>query len=144
MQINKIAGEIMNALEAFHGSRPSIDANNILIVRGMSRKRFDSQNMHSILSDVLNDINARQVDMFSKEGGNILGIMDERIRENVEIQTETDVSGIQKLKDSLEAMNCQVDYALGVQRDMGIFIVTWIEIGGIGPRFVEIVVANLQ
>jgi len=144
MQTNKIAGKIMNALEAFHGSRPAIDAHNILIVRGMSRKRFDSEKMDVFLSDLFKDIGARQVDMFSKEGGNILGIMDERIRENVPIQTETDVSGIQKLKQSLEAMNCQVEYALGIQNNMGIFIVTWIEVGGIGPRFVEVVVANLE
>lgn len=144
MQTNKIAGKIMTALEAFHGSRPAIDAHNILIVRGMSRKRFDSEKMDVFLSDLFKDIGARQVDMFSKEGGTLLGIMDERIRENIPIQTETDVSGIQKLKQSLEAMNCQVEYALGIQNNMGIFIVTWIEVGGIGPRFVEVVVANLE
>ena len=143
MQTNKIAGKIMTALEAFHGSRPAIDADNILIVRGMSRKRFNSE-MDIVFSDLFKEMEARQIDTFTKEGGNIIGIMDERIRENVEIQTETDVSGIQKLKDSLEAMNCQVDYALGVQNDMGIFIVSWVELEGIGPRFVEVVVANLQ
>jgi hypothetical protein len=41
-------------------------------------------------------------------------------------------------------MNCHVDYALGVLNDMGIFIVTWIEKGGIGPRFVEVVVASVE
>ncbi len=144
MQTNKIAGKIMTALEAFHGSHPAIDANNILIVRGMSRKRFDSEKMDVVLSDLLGDMGARQIDMFSKEGGNVIGIMDERIRENVQIQSETDVSGIHKLKESLEAMNCHVEYVLGVQKDMGIFIVTWVELEGIGPRFVEVVVANLQ
>jgi len=143
MQTNKIAGKIMADLEAFHGSRPAIDADNILIVRGMSRKRFES-GMDIVFSELFKEIGARQVDMFSKEGGNIIGIMDERIRENMQIQTDTDISGIQKLKESLEAMNCQVDYALGVQNKMGIFVVSWIELVGISPRFVEVVVANLE
>ncbi len=144
MQTNKIAGKIMTTLEAFHGSRPAMDADNILIVRGMSRKYSNLENMDTILSDLFKYMGAKPYDMFSKEGGNIIGIMDERIRENVSIQTETDVAGIQRLKESLEAMNCHVDYALGVLNDMGIFIVTWIEKGGIGPRFVEVVVASVE
>lgn len=143
MQTHKIAGQIMSDLEAFHGSRPAIDADNILIVRGMSRKKFN-KSMHEILLDVLNGLNAQKIDIFSKEGGDIIGIIDERIRSNITIQSETDVSGIHRMKDSLEAMNCEVEYTLGLLDNIGIFIVTWVEKGGIGPRFVEVVVSNLE
>lgn len=144
MQIHKIAGKVMEGLEAFHGSRPALDANNILIVRGMSKKKFDNDKIDVALLDLLKKIGAQEVEMFSKNGGNLIGIMDERIRANVPIQSETDISGIHKMKDSLEAMGCDVEYILGVLDDLGIFIVTWMDKSGMGPRFVEVVVANLE
>lgn len=133
----------MGDLEAFHGSKPAIDADNILIVRGMSRKRFDEE-LEIILSNLLKKLGARQIDMFSEEGGNIIGIMDERIRESVTIPGETDVTGVYRLKESLEAMNCNVAYTLGLIDNVGTFIVTWKDKSGIGPQFVEVVAANME
>ena len=141
--IHKIAGQVMGDLEAFHGSKPAIDADNILIVRGMSRKRFDEE-LEIILSSLLKKLGARQIDMFSEEGGNIIGIMDERIRESVTIPGETDVTGVYRLKESLEAMNCNVAYTLGLIDNVGTFIVTWKDKSGIGPQFVEVVAANME
>lgn len=144
MQTHKIAGKIMEELEAFHGSRPAIDANNILIVRGMSRKQFDAEKMDVILLNLLENLDMHPIDIFSEEGGNIIGIMDERIRENVPIQSETDITGVYRLKESLEAMNCNVDYTMGLLNDLGIFIITWKDKSGIGPQFVEVVVASVE
>lgn len=141
--IHKIAGQVMGDLEAFHGSKPAIDADNILIVRGMSRKRFDEE-LDEVLSHLLKKLDARQIDMFSEEGGNIIGIMDERIRESVNIPSETDITGVYRLKESLEAMNCNVAYTLGLIDNIGAFIVTWKDKSGIGPQFVEVVVANME
>ena len=141
--IHKIAGQIMGDLEAFHGSKPAIDAENILIVRGMSRKRFNEE-LDTVLLNLLKSLGARQIDMFSEEGGNIIGIMDERIREGVNIPSETDISGVYMLKESLEAMNCDVAYTLGLIDTVGTFIVTWKDKSGIGPQFVEVVVANME
>lgn len=144
MQIHKIAGKIMGSLEAFHGSKPAIDTDNILIVRGMSRKKFDADKMDVVLSDILKTMGATEIDTFSEDGGNIIGIMDERIRANVPIQSETDISGIYLMKDSLEAMGCDVEYILGILDNLGIFIVSWMDKSGIGPRFVEVVIASLE
>ena len=141
--IHKIAGQIMGDLEAFHGSKPAIDADNILIVRGMSRKQFNDE-LDSVLLNLLKSLDARQIDMFSEEGGNVIGIMDERIRESVNISSETDVTGVYRLKESLEAMNCDVAYTLGLIDNIGTFIVTWKDKSGIGPQFVEVVVANME
>lgn len=141
--IHKIAGHVMGDLEAFHGSKPAIDADNILIVRGMSRKQFNEE-LDEVLSNLLKNLDARQIDMFSEEGGNIIGIMDERIRESINIPSETDITGVYLLKESLEAMNCNVAYALGIIDNVGTFIVTWKDKSGIGPQFVEVVVANME
>ena len=141
--IHKIAGQVMGDLEAFHGSKPAIDADNILIVRGMSRKQFNDE-LDSVLLNLLKSLGARQIDMFSEEGGNVIGIMDERIRESVDIPSETDITGVYRLKESLEAMNCNVAYTLGLIDNVGAFIVTWKDKSGIGPQFVEVVVANME
>ncbi|MGZ7210463.1 MAG: DUF2120 family protein, partial [Methanobacterium sp.] len=113
-------------------------------VRGMSRKKVDDDEMDVVLSDLFKKIGARETDIFSEEGGNIIGIMDERIRGNVEIQSETDFSGIGKMKNSLETMGCKVNYVMGVLDDLGVFIVTWKDKSGVGPLFVEVVVAILN
>jgi len=144
MQIHKIAGNIMESLEAFHGSRPALDSDNILIVRGMSRKKYDNEDMNKVLSDLSKKIGMREIDIYSEDGGNIIGIMDERIREKVEIQGETDFSGIKKMKSSLEAVGCNVNYIIGILNDLGVFIVTWMDKSGTGPRFVEVVIAILN
>ena len=43
MPTHEIAGKIMGELGAFHGSRPAIDTPQILIVRGMSKKKIDPE-----------------------------------------------------------------------------------------------------
>jgi hypothetical protein len=134
----------MGELEAFEGSRPALDASNILIVRGMSRKKIAAHDMAKVLSKLLKKLGAKEVDVFSDEATDVIGIMDERIRNNVEIQGETDVYGIYRLKESLEAMNCDVEYSLGIMDNAGIFIVMWADKSGIGPRFVEVVVASVE
>ncbi|MGC9516533.1 MAG: DUF2120 family protein [Methanomicrobiales archaeon] len=142
--LHKVAGKIMSELEAFEGSKPALDASNILIVRGMSRKKIKPENMSEVLLKILGGLGAKKMDVFSDEAGDVIGIMDERIRDNIPIQGETDVYGIYRLKESLEAMNCDVEYELGILDNTGIFVVMWMDKSGIGPRFVEIVVANLE
>ena len=142
--LRKVASTIMGELEAFEGSRPALDASNILIVRGMSRKKIAAHDMAKVLSKLLKKLGAKEVDVFSDEATDVIGIMDERIRNNVEIQGETDVYGIYRLKESLEAMNCDVEYSLGIMDNTGIFIVMWADKSGIGPRFVEVVVASVE
>jgi len=142
--LRKVASTIMGELGAFEGSRPALDASNILIVRGMSRKKIAAHDMAKVLSKLLKKLGAKEVDVFSDEATDVIGIMDERIRNNVEIQGETDVYGIYRLKESLEAMNCDVEYSLGIMDNAGIFIVMWADKSGIGPRFVEVVVASVE
>lgn len=143
MNIRELAGKIMFELQAFEGSRPAIDAPNILIVRGMSRHKVDPESLGLTLDSLLKKINAKKIDMFSEEAGDIIGLMDENLRDNVQIQSDTDIYGIYRLKESFEAMNCHMDYTLGLVNNFGIFIVIWIDKSGIGPQFVELVVSEL-
>ncbi len=144
MPTHEIAGKIMNELEAFHGSKPAIDTPQILIVRGMSKKKLDPLELSTIVSDVLKCVGATRMDMFSESATDIIGIMDENIRATVEIPGETDVYGIYRLKESFEAMNCHTEYALGTIGQIAVFLVIWKDKSGIGPLFVELVVSNSE
>ncbi len=144
MPTHEIAGKIMNELEAFHGSRPAIDTPQILIVRGMSKKKIDPQELSTIISELMKGIGAMKMDLYSEEAADVIGIMDENIRATVEIPGETDVYGIYRLKESFEAMNCHTEYSLGTIGQLAVFLVLWKDKSGMGPLFVELVVSNSE
>jgi hypothetical protein len=144
MPTHEIAGKIMAELEAFHGSKPAIDTPQILIVRGMSKKKIDPEELTFTISEIMKIIGARKMDVFSEEATDVIGIMDENIRATVEIPGETDVYGIYRLKESFESMNCHTDYGLGTVGKIAIFLVLWKDKSGLGPLFVELVVSNSE
>ena len=144
MPTHEIAGKVMNELEAFHGSKPAIDTPQILIVKGMSRKRIDPEELASIISETMKGLGARTIDVFSEEATDVVGIMDENIRATVEIPGETDVYGIYRLKESFESMNCHTEYSLGIIGKLAVFLVLWKDKSGMGPLFVELVVSNAE
>lgn len=132
----------MGYLEAFDGSRAALDSDKILIVRGRSRKRINLENMADELNGVVETLGAREIDMFSEESTALIGLMDEQIRSTVDINVETDVGGIEHLKESLESMNCFVEYKLGSTGKAGFFMVMWKDKSNTGPCFVEIVISD--
>ncbi len=144
MPTYEIAGKIMGELDAFHGSKPAIDTPQILIVRGMSKKKIDPEELSITISEIMKIVGATRMDVFSEEATNVIGIMDENIRATVEIPGETDVYGIYRLKESFESMNCHTDYGLGTIGQIAIFLVLWKDKSGIGPLFVELVVSNSE
>ena len=144
MPTHEIAGKIMGELEAFHGSRPAIDTPQILIVRGMSKKKIDPEELSIIISEIMKSLGANKMDIFSEEATDIIGIMDENIRATVEIPGETDVYGIYRLKESFESMICLTDYGLATIGQIAVFLVLWKDKSGIGPLFVELVVSNSE
>lgn len=144
MKTRNIAGQIMGQLEAFEGSKAAMDSTELLIVRGKSRQKIQPQELGSTISQILKDMKARELDMFSDETADIISIIDEQIRSQVQIQGETDIYGIYRLKESFESMNCHADYGMGLVDDIAIFIVLWKDKSGIGPLFVELVVSALE
>jgi hypothetical protein len=144
MPTHEIAGKVMGELGAFHGSRPAIDTPQILIVRGMSKKKIDPEKLSITISDIMTSIGGRKMDIFSEEATDVIGIMDENIRATVEIPGETDVYGIYRLKESFEAMNCHTDYGLATIGQIAVFLVLWKDKSGLGPLFVELVVSNSE
>lgn len=143
IKLHKLAGDIMTYLDAYEGSRPALDAAEILIVRGHSKKRIKADNMKKILDELMEHLQAEEIELLSDAGTDLIGIMDEHIRRNVEVDADPDIAGVQRLKESLEAMNFAVEYRLGIARKTGFFIVLYKDKSDIGPCFVEIVVSDL-
>ena len=67
-----IAGEIMGFFESFKGSKPAIDNDNILIVRGKSRKVLPINELESKLSEVGEIIGGTELDASSEKISEIL------------------------------------------------------------------------
>ena len=134
----------MQSLEAFKGSRSVMDTPQMLIVRGMSRKDIKPEDLEGEVTKIFDEIGARKIEVFSEESKDIIGVMDENIRGQVEIQGETDVYGIYRMKESFEAMNCHTEYGLGQVHNIAIFMILWMDKSGIGPKFVELVLVNLE
>ncbi len=145
MRTHNIAGQVMGSLEAFEGSRAALDTAQILIVRGMSRKKIQADKLGNIITQLLKDVGAVEIDMFSDEAGDIIGVIDEQIRSSVEISGETDVYGIYRMKESFESMKCHADYKMGIlNNEIAIFLVLWKDMSGMGPLFVEMVISLLE
>jgi hypothetical protein len=144
LKTRKIAGEIMGQLEAFEGSKAAMDTTQLLIVRERSRQRIKPEDLGPTISQIFKDLDARQLDMYSDETADLITIMDEQIRSQVDIQGETDVYGIYRLRESFETMNCHADYGMGLLDDVAVFIILWKDKSGMGPMFVELVVSALE
>ena len=144
MKLHRIAGEIMGYFEAFEGSRPALDSKEILIVRGMSRKRMNIEDMGRELDGLIEKLGAEELELISEEGTALIGVMDEQIRSCVEVGTETDIGGIHRLKEALEDMNFSVDYRPCMTEDTGLFVVLYRDRSGVGPCFVEVVVSDIS
>ncbi|MGB9908266.1 MAG: DUF2120 family protein [Methanothermobacter tenebrarum] len=143
IKLHRLAGEIMTYLDAYEGSRPALDAAQILIVRGHSKKRIKADNMKNILDNLMEHLQAKEIDLLSDAGTDLISIMDENIRKNVEVGADPDIAGVQRLKESLENMNFTVEYRLGIAEKTGFFIVLYKDKSDMGPCFVEIVVSDL-
>ncbi|HMK54975.1 MAG TPA: DUF2120 domain-containing protein [Methanobacteriaceae archaeon] len=145
MRTHNIAGQVMGSLEAFEGSRAALDTAQILIVRGMSRKKIAADKLEPTITQLFKDMEVVEMDMFSDEAGDIIGVIDEQIRSCVEISGETDAYGIYRMKESFESMNCNADYKMGILNDeIAIFLVLWKDKSGMGPLFVEMVISLME
>lgn len=142
VKLHKIAGKIMNFLNAFEGSRPALDSEFILIVRGHSSEEISIKDMGKKLDDLIIHLDGNELDPLSDDAGTIINRMDEQIRSSVQITGETDVGGIERMKKSLDALNVAVEYRLFTSTNAGIFVFMWKDKTDAGPIFIEIVISD--
>ena len=76
----ELAGQVMGFFDAFKGSRPAIDNERILIVRGRSRKVLPLNEFDSKLTEIGEILGGTELDATSEKISEILEVGDKNIK----------------------------------------------------------------
>lgn len=138
----EIAGQVMGFFESFKGSRPAIDNNRILIVRGRTRKTIPLDKFDSKLSEVGELLGGTELDKDSEKIAEILHSGDKHIKES-EGQTNTiDEHGFSRMQEELESMGLVVDYKVFELKGFDVIVAIWQDKNELPPLYVEVTVSE--
>lgn len=138
----EIAGQVMGFFESFKGSRPAIDNNRILIVRGRTRKTIPLDKFDSKLSEVGELLGGTELDKDSEKIAEILQSGDKHIKES-EGQTNTiDEHGFNRMQEELESMGLVVDYKVFELKGFDVIVAIWQDKNELPPLYVEVTVSE--
>lgn len=104
----EVAGEVMGFFDAFKGSRPAINNEKILIVRGRSRKTLDINDFNSKLDEIGSIINGKEIESNSAKIAKLLEIGDKSIQESEGQTGNIDKHGLERMQEELESMGLVV------------------------------------
>ena len=138
----EIAGEVMGFFESFKGSRPAIDNERILIVRGRSRKVIPINELESKLHEVGEILNAEELDATSEKISEILEVGDKNIKQSEITTNDLDNKGFIRMKEELESMGLVVAYKVFEIPKYDVIIAIWEDKNELPPLYVEITVSE--
>ena len=131
----EVAGEVMGFFDAFKGSRPAINNEKILIVRGRSRKTLDVNDFNSKLDEIGSIINGKEIESNSAKIAKLLEIGDKSIQES---------EGQTRMQEELEAMGLVVEYKAFELPCCYAVIAIWQDKHGYPPLYVEVTVSEKE
>lgn len=134
----EIAGTVMGFFDAFKGSRPAINNEQILIVRGRSRNVIPLNQFENKLNEVAQELNAEEISD-EKIIGDILSRGNDYINKNAET-TAIDKNGFHRMKKELESMGLVVAYKVLNHPKCDIVIAIWEDKNELPPLYVEVTV----
>ena len=140
----EVAGEVMGFFYAFKGSRPAIDNDKILIVRGRSRKTLDVNDFNSKLNEIGSIINGKEIESDSKKITKLLESGDKSIQESEGQTTNIDKHGLERMQEELEAMGLIVEYKAFELPCCYVVIAIWQDKHGYPPLYVEVTVSEKE
>ena len=140
----EIAGEVMGFFDSFKGSKPAIDNDKILIVRGKSRKVLPVDELDSKLSEIGEILGGKDVSSDSTKIEEILKSGDQHIQENGISTTTIDNQGFMKVKESLESMGLEVAYKIFELPAHDVIIAIWEDKAQMPPLYVEVTVSERE
>lgn len=138
----EIAGQVMGFFESFKGSRPAIDNERILIVRGRSRKVLPLDEFDSKLSEIGEIIGGKELDASSEKISKILEIGDKNIKRSETTTSDLDNKGFIRMKEELESMGLVVAYKVFELPNFDVIIAIWEDKNEIPPLYVEVTVSE--
>ena len=138
----EITGQVMGFFDSFKGSRPAINNDKILIVRGKSRKVIPLDEFDSKLAEVGELLGGTELDATSEEIAEILKSGDKHIKESGLYTDSVDEHGFIRMKEELESMGLVVGYKIFELPGFDVVIAIWEDKNEIPPLFVEVTVSE--
>ena len=140
----EIAGEVMGFFDAFKGSRPAINNESILIVRGRSRKVIPIDEFESKLNEIGEILGGKEVDDDSDKISDILKSGDKHIKAAEANAVDVDDHGFIRMKEELESMGLVVEYKVFELPSFDVVIAIWEDRNEIPPLYVEVTVSESE
>jgi hypothetical protein len=140
----EIAGQVMGFFDAFKGSRPAIDNERILIVRGRSRKVLPLSEFDAKLTEIGEILEATEVDATSKEISEILEVGNKNIKRSENVTNEVDEKGFIRMQEELDSMGLVVEYKVFELPKFDVVIAIWEDKNEIPPLYVEVTVSERE
>lgn len=137
----ELAGQVMGFFDAFKGSRPAIDNERILIVRGRSRKVLPLDEMESKILEVGEILGGEEITDSSKIT-EILEIGDKNIQKSEATTEHVDNKGFTRMKEELESMGLVVAYKVFEVNNFDVIIAIWEDKNVLPPLYVEVTVSE--
>lgn len=138
----EIAGQVMGFFDSFKGSRPAINNDKILIVRGKSRKVIPLDEFESKLSEIGEILGGTELEATSEKVGEILKSGDKYIKESELNVNSVDEHGFIRMKEELESMGLVVGYKIFELPSFDVVIAIWEDKNEIPPLYVEVTVSE--
>ena len=138
----ELAGKVMGFFDAFKGSRPAIDNERILIVRGRSRKVLPITEFDAKLSEIGEILGGTELDGSSDKISEILEVGDKNIKKTESSTGDVDSKGFTRMKEELESMGLVVAYKVFEVPKFDIIIAIWEDKNEIPPLYVEVTVSE--
>ncbi|MBR6928393.1 MAG: DUF2120 family protein [Methanobrevibacter sp.] len=140
----EIAGEVMGFFDSFKGSRPAINNDSILIVRGRSRKVIPIEEFDAKLSEIGEILGGKEIDADSDKIGEILKAGDKHIKVAEANANDVDNHGFIRMKEELESMGLVVAYKVFELPSYDVVIAIWEDKNEIPPLYVEVTVSESE
>lgn len=138
----EIAGQVMGFFDAFKGSRPAIDNDKILIVRGRSRKVIPIDDFDAKLTEIGEILGGTELESNSDKLEEILKAGDKNIQESQITTNSVDTKGFLRVKEDLESMGLVVEYKIFKLPSFDVVIAIWEDKNEIPPLYVEVTVSE--
>ena len=138
----EIAGQVMGFFDAFKGSRPAIDNDKILIVRGRSRKVIPLADFDAKLTEIGEILGGTELEPNSNNLDEILKAGDKNIQESDITTNSVDTNGFLRVKEDLESMGLVVEYKIFKLPSFDVIIAIWEDKNEIPPLYVEVTVSE--
>jgi len=140
----EIAGEVMGFFDSFKGSRPAINNESILIVRGRSRKVIPISEFDAKLTEIGEILGGKEVDADSDKIAEILKSGDKHIKASEANASDVDDHGFIRMKEEMESMGLVVAYKVFELPSFDVVIAIWEDKNEIPPLYVEVTVSESE